>query len=91
MKLLIFSSRLTLSYLFTLIKHRENNGWEFIFLAANQDAIEEGCKMGMKANNCINWSKDKSEKAFNAAGDYACRYRSAGITNFTEEERTNCN
>ncbi|MCX6344999.1 MAG: hypothetical protein NT018_07980 [Armatimonadetes bacterium] len=40
--------------------HTENNGWEFIFLAANQDAIATGESMGIAGDNSINFDATSS-------------------------------
>ncbi len=38
------------------VKHQqEKYNWEFIFLAANQDAVLSGQSMGLKADNCMNY------------------------------------
>ncbi len=34
---------------FELIKAQQEAGWEFVFLAANQDAVSEGGRMGVDA------------------------------------------
>jgi len=54
--------------------HTKNNGWEFIFLAANQDAIETGESMGIMGKRNIN---------FEATSDgvmHACRLMSTEVS-----------
>lgn len=44
------------SQIFDKIKHqRETYGWEFMFLAANQDAFAEGAKLGIDPTKTINF------------------------------------
>jgi len=35
--------------------NREENGWEFVFIGANQDAIQEGGSMGVRASYSYNY------------------------------------
>jgi len=41
---------------FKLISERKEQGWEFLFLAANQDAMTTGMGLGMDANTSINFN-----------------------------------
>jgi len=41
---------------FKLINERKEQGWEFLFLAANQDAMSTGMSLGMDANTSINFN-----------------------------------
>ena len=41
-------------------KRKEKHHWEFIFLAANQDAIQAGNSLGINANRSVNFSADKA-------------------------------
>jgi hypothetical protein len=44
---------------FDMIRHQEAKyGWQFVFLAADQDAIAEGDKMGFAAASAIDYDKD---------------------------------
>lgn len=45
-------------------KHKEG-GWEFIFLASNQDAIKEGMKLGINQKDSVNF--DYSTRGFQTA------------------------
>jgi len=40
--------------IFKMIEDRKNDGWQFMFLAANQDAIKEGASYGIGAKDCFN-------------------------------------
>ena len=44
---------------FDMIRHQEANyAWQFVFLAADQDAIAEGDKMGFAAASALDYDKD---------------------------------
>jgi hypothetical protein len=42
--------------LFDLVKKREENGWTFVYLGANQDSYEEGGRIGYSAGNTQNFA-----------------------------------
>ena len=44
--------------IFDMITKHKNKGWEFIYLAANQDAIGAGTSMGFTANRSFNIGAD---------------------------------
>ena len=55
--------------------------WEFVFLAANQDAISEGTSLGINSNQIFNYSSlipCGATKAYNSINQAACAYRSKG-------------
>jgi len=64
---------------FEKIAKREKKGWNFIYLGANQDAMDEGGKIGIKQFNTVTWSADSKgvKTAFMSANNYATKYRSA--------------
>ena len=41
---------------FEMIKEKETKGWNFIFLGANQDAIQAGGDLGIKAGNSMTYN-----------------------------------
>jgi hypothetical protein len=45
--------------IFKMITEQTENGWEFIFLAANQDAISAGMGLGIGASNSFNFKSTK--------------------------------
>ena len=71
-------------------KHEDKFNWEFIFLAANQDAIKTGSDMGMKATNCMDFSNEKTPQVFKSVTQYAARMRTDNTRGFTNEERDEC-
>lgn len=64
---------------FEKITKREKKGWTFIYLGANQDAMEEGGKIGINKFNTVTWTADSKgiNTAFMAASSYATKYRMA--------------
>lgn len=46
-------------------KAREGNGWEFLFLGANMDAIEVAGRFGISANRAVNYECDHKGTALN--------------------------
>lgn len=53
----------------TITAQREQHGWEFIFLGANQDAIGEAARMGMDQRSAINYeaTDEGTRRAFTSA------------------------
>ena len=41
-----------------MIQAKQKEGWEFIFLGANMDAVSEGAKMGIRADRAATYSCD---------------------------------
>lgn len=63
-------------YVCKIIKSHEEEGWDFVFLGANQDAISEGGNVGIRSTNAMTY-------AANAEGIqymYACV--SSGLTSY---------
>lgn len=61
-----------------MIKHQhEKYSWEFVFLAANQDAIASGAGMGIDAKNSINFSADAAgtSRAYDTMSEVTRNYR----------------
>ena len=60
-------------------KEQEKHGWEFIFLGANIDAIQEAGKFGIKANRAVNYECDSAGTAMNyeAISNTLCAMRCA--------------
>jgi hypothetical protein len=73
-------------------------GWQFMYLGADQDAIEEGAKMGFARADSLTYARGKADKAMAAASAKTLRYRDAVMAGaapttatrrsaFTDEER----
>lgn len=42
-----------------MIEEKKKQGWEFLFIGANIDAVAEGAKMGIAANRSASYASDK--------------------------------
>jgi hypothetical protein len=42
-----------------MIEAKENEGWNVLFLAANQDAISSGASIGVKGGKAMSWGTDE--------------------------------
>jgi uncharacterized protein YegL len=73
-------------------------GWQFMYLGADQDAIEEGAKMGFARADSLTYARGKADKAMAAASRKSRSYRDAVMAGatpmaaaqqsaFTDEER----
>jgi hypothetical protein len=71
-----------------LIDSQSKGEWEFIFLAANQDAIKEGGSLGVAALNNMNYTFDSDgiRKGMRAMKCASTMYRSVGhVENFQQK------
>ena len=60
------SSRLyTYSAIHEMIEAKQKDGWEFLFLGANIDAIGEAGRLGIRANRAVNYMNDQKGVAIN--------------------------
>lgn len=50
--------------IFEVIKAKEKEGWRFVYLGANQDAWAVGQAIGLAKGNVVNYSVNKTDKAF---------------------------
>jgi hypothetical protein len=77
-----------------LITARKDAGWTFIFLASNQDAIQEGATLGINASNCATFSNTAEgiTGGFGSASAASCRGSMFGqnAATFSSAERTAC-
>ncbi len=73
------STEFTKAQVFEKIAKREKKGYNFIYLGANQDAMEEGGKIGIKHTNTTTWSADSRgvNLAFMSTSNYATKFRNA--------------
>lgn len=62
-----------------MIETQTNEGWKFLFLAANQDAIQAGGSIGIKGSNSINYSSNDISTAnvFATVSSNMKQYRSS--------------
>jgi len=70
-----------------MIETQTNEGWNFLFLAANQDAIKTGGSIGIKGGNSITYvSNDSSvENVFSSFSSNVSQYRKSKME-FTGED-----
>lgn len=70
------SSKYSLTKVKSMIEEQQSNGWEFIFLGANIDAIETASKMGISCEYAANVVNDEEgiENTYKAVSDavYMC-------------------
>lgn len=71
-------------------RRREEDGWEFLFIGANQDAALTAEDMGMDANKSLDMShsREGAEEAYRSTSRSISEARREGTTDgFTEEDR----
>lgn len=63
--------------------------WDFVFLGANQDAIQAGSSLGIAAASSMTYASNSAgtQKAFASVGRMATDYRSGGSATFTSQDR----
>lgn len=59
-------------------KHTKNDGWEFIFMGANMDAVKEAARYGIHANRSMNYRATEKgvEHVYRSANIMATKIRS---------------
>lgn len=71
------------------ITTRQNtDGWTFVFLGADQDAISAGASMGIRAETSMAYASAHTSDAMTSAGRAVARGSRSGDYRFTDEERT---
>ncbi len=70
-------------------------GWEFLYMGADQDAVEVGAGLGVKAEQSVTYARGKSREAWAAASGNVRRYRgnklidpAAAMPAFSAEQRS---
>jgi len=76
---------------FDSVTHQKDKyKWEFIYLGANQDAIEEGGKIGTVAASSLSYSTTNTTKVYKMASDKVAMYRAAvgcSTISFSDKDR----
>jgi hypothetical protein len=64
-----------------MIETQTNDGWNFLFLAANQDAIKSGRSIGITGNKSMSYSSNdlSVDSAFNSVSSNLSQYRKSKI------------
>lgn len=75
-----------------MISHQEEKySWEFVFLAANQDAIATGGEMGVRQNKAMTYAHNSAGvmRAMKSMSGHMREYRMGNVNDiaFTEEDR----
>ena len=71
-----------------LISAKKELGWQFIFMGANQDAIETACRMSITAGSTLTFDTQNIDAAFSSASQAIKRSQECGRDiQFTELER----
>jgi len=62
-----------------MIEQKKENGWEFLFIGANIDAVETAGSFGIAPDRAVNYHADKKGTGvvFKAVGDACCAARCA--------------
>lgn len=65
-----------------LVERQTNeHDWQFLYMGADQDAIEVGARLGVRRDQSVTFSKGKSRDAMAAASANIRSYRSAKVAN----------
>lgn len=63
-----------------LVEQQTNeSGWEFLYMGADQDAVEVGKGLGVKAEQAVTYGRGKSREAMIAAAGNVASYRRAKL------------
>ena len=74
----------------SLIDEQTNKyNWNFVFLAAGQDAIKTGAHYGFAATSSLTFNAQNIGQTVAAASAYTTTYRSTGHAEFSDEDRAN--
>ncbi|NLA35840.1 MAG: VWA domain-containing protein [Actinobacteria bacterium] len=66
----------------SLVEQRTNeNGWEFLYMGADQDAIEVGVHLGVKRQQSVTYGKSKARDVMAATSANISRHRAAKVQN----------
>ena len=77
------------SQILDMIKTKKDTGWDFVFLGANQDAIDEAAQLGIGVNQSLTYSATPKGVNNMSASlcNYAASYRSEGSASFSQADR----
>ena len=84
------SKEFTKSQIFEMIEDRKREGWNFIFLGANQDAINVADSLGISKNGAMTFDTNHVESALRSTSEALERARSGqsqGVE-FSQAERS---
>lgn len=80
----------------SLVEQQTNQfGWEFLYMGADQDAVEVGRDLGVKAEQAVTYGRGKSREAMAAMSGNVRGYRNAKLVDmdaampaFSEDQRS---
>lgn len=80
----------------SLVEQQTNEfGWEFLYMGADQNAVEVGKGLGVKAEQAVTYSRGKSREAMRAVSSNVRGYRNAKLADvaaampaFSDEQRS---
>lgn len=75
----------------TMIDRKKADGWQVIYLGANQDAIKESAAFGVEADAALTYDTANSGAAMAAVSSYVTRGASGQGWSFTDGERKQSN
>ena len=61
--------------------------WEFVFLGADMDAVQEGASVGIPQTSSLTFDKTNAREAYSMASDWVSTVRKGGRAAFSEEDR----
>lgn len=72
-----------------LVEAKTEEGWDFVFLGANMDAVDEGRSFGFSGGSSLTYSTDNIATTASTLSGYVTRSRTYGAAaaNFTDEDR----
>ena len=71
-----------------MISEKEKDGWEFLFLASNIDAVETAKSMGIKRERAVNYAvREDTVEMFEELSDAICAFRCAEPINYEKIEK----
>lgn len=60
-----------------LVEEKTESGWQFLYMGADQDAIEEAGKVGIAASNAVTYTRGNAREAILATSMNVASYRGA--------------
>ena len=61
--------------------------WEFVFLGADMDAVQEGASVGIPQTSSLTFDKTNAREAYSMASNWVSTVRKGGRAAFSEEDR----
>ena len=63
-----------------LIDEKQKEGWQFVYLAQNLDAMAAGAQLGVDPGNTVSYSLDTSSQAYQVLASSTAQYAAGGST-----------